>query len=213
VLVACLYRRMVYSGCMCMFTKTRIHSCHPGSQSHGDSTTSSNVYGLSLFPLPTLSSQLTLRLLLLLILNQLHIILGHLKLLHQKLQNILTQISLHRNLLATPRDLGHTRPCSKFLAEILRHLFDVEAKSFEALYGGHVLALVALDALDQDFGRREFFSAPGFGGGGFCGFLLRVFFGAFLGVDGEGGEVLFYGFCVDVNRAASIGSCLRAQQQ
>lgn len=34
-----------------------------------------------------------------------------------------------------------------------------------------------------------------FGGGGFCGFLLGVFFGAFLGVEGEGGEVLFYCFC------------------
>jgi hypothetical protein len=62
------------------------------------------------------------------------------------------------------------------------------------LHGGDVFALVALDALDEDFGGREFFGAPGFGGGGFCGFFLRVFFGAFLGVEGEGGEVLFDGF-------------------
>jgi hypothetical protein len=62
------------------------------------------------------------------------------------------------------------------------------------LNGGDVFALVALDALDQDLGRGEFFSASGFGGGGFCSFLLGVFLGTFLGVEGEGGEVLFYGF-------------------
>jgi hypothetical protein len=51
---------------------------------------------------------LPLGLLLLLILNQLHIILRHLKLLDQKLQNILTQIALDRDLLSTPGYLRDT---------------------------------------------------------------------------------------------------------
>jgi hypothetical protein len=40
------------------------------------------------------------------------------------------------------------------------------------LYCGDVFALVALDALDKNFGGGEFFGATGFGGGGFGGFLL-----------------------------------------
>jgi hypothetical protein len=53
-----------------------------------------------------------------------------------------------------------------------------------------VFALVALDALDDDFGRCAFLALSRFGRFGFGGFLLGVFFSAFLGVDGEGGEVL-----------------------
>jgi hypothetical protein len=45
-----------------------------------------------------------------------------------------------------------------------------------------VFALVALDALDDDFGRCAFLALARFGRFGFGGFLL--------GVDGEGGEVL-----------------------
>ena len=56
-----------------------------------------------------------------------------------------------------------------------------------------MFALVALDALDDDFGGGEFFGAAGFGGGGFCFFLFCVLFGAFLGVDREGGEIGCYG--------------------
>ena len=59
---------------------------------------------------------------------------------------------------------------------------------------GDVLALVALDALDDDFGGCAFFGLAGFGGFGFGGFLLGVFFGAFLCVDAEGGEVLRQSF-------------------
>jgi hypothetical protein len=55
---------------------------------------------------------------------------------------------------------------------------------------GDVLALVALDALDDDLAGRALFALAGLGRFGFGGFLLGVFFGAFLGVDGEGGEVL-----------------------
>jgi hypothetical protein len=59
---------------------------------------------------------------------------------------------------------------------------------------GDVLALVALDALDDDFGGCALLALAGFGGFGFGGFLLGVFFGAFLRVDAEGGEVLGEGF-------------------
>jgi len=57
-----------------------------------------------------------------------------------------------------------------------------------------VLALVALDALDDDFGGCALFGLAGLGGFGFGGFLLGVFLGALLGVDAEGGEVLGQGF-------------------
>jgi hypothetical protein len=59
-----------------------------------------------------------------------------------------------------------------------------------------VFAFVAFDAFYGYFGGGEFFGAAGFEGGGFCFFFLCVFFGAFLGVDGEGGEVCCYGVCL-----------------
>jgi hypothetical protein len=62
------------------------------------------------------------------------------------------------------------------------------------LYRSDVFALVALYALNEDLRGGEFFGAAGFRRRGFGGFLLRVLFGAFLGVKGECGEVLFYGF-------------------
>ena len=57
-----------------------------------------------------------------------------------------------------------------------------------------MLALVALDALDDDFGGGALLGLARFGGFGFGGLFLGVFFGALLGVDGEGGEVLGEGF-------------------
>jgi hypothetical protein len=48
-----------------------------------------------------------------------------------------------------------------------------------------MLALVALDALDDDFGGGALLGLARFGGLGFGGFLLGVFFGALLGVDAE----------------------------
>jgi hypothetical protein len=57
-----------------------------------------------------------------------------------------------------------------------------------------VLALVALDALDDDFGGGALLGLAGFRGFGFGGFLLGVFFGALLRVYGEGGEILGEGF-------------------
>lgn len=57
-----------------------------------------------------------------------------------------------------------------------------------------MLALVALDALDDDFGGGALLGLARFGGFGFGGFLLGVFFGALLGVYRQGGEVLGEGF-------------------
>jgi hypothetical protein len=57
-----------------------------------------------------------------------------------------------------------------------------------------VLALVALDALDDDFARGALLGLAGLGGLCFGGFLLGVFFGALLRVYGERGEVLGQGF-------------------
>jgi hypothetical protein len=140
-------------------------------------------------------------LLLLLILNQLNIILRHLLVLvHQKLLYILAQIALHRDLLAAAGNLGDAAARRKLLAKVLGHLLDVQAKRLEALYGGDVFALVAFYAFDEDLGGGEFFGAARFGRGGFGGLLLRVFFGAFLGVEGEGGHVVFYGFCEGVSK-------------
>ena len=57
-----------------------------------------------------------------------------------------------------------------------------------------MLALVALDALNDDFGGCALLGLAGLGGLGFGGFLLGVFFGALLGVYRQGGEVLREGF-------------------
>lgn len=67
---------------------------------------------------------------------------------------------------------------------------------FEAADGRDVFALVALDALDEDFGGGFGFGGAGFEGEGPRGFLLGVFFGAFLGVEGEGGEGGGYCCCL-----------------
>ena len=57
-----------------------------------------------------------------------------------------------------------------------------------------MLALVALDALNDDFGGCALLGLAGLGGLGFGGFLLGVFFGALLGVYRQGGQVLGEGF-------------------
>jgi hypothetical protein len=86
------------------------------------------------------------------------------------------------------------------------------------LYRGDIFALVSLDAFDEDFRCSTLLLRFGFCGGGFGGFLLCVFLGAFLGVDGEGGEVLFDCFCIVIlvlvnesgRNVASVGT-LRVQ--
>lgn len=55
---------------------------------------------------------------------------------------------------------------------------------------GDMLPLIALDALDDDLARSTLLALPRLCCFGLGGFLLCVFFGALLGVDAEGGEVL-----------------------
>lgn len=112
----------------------------------------------------------------------------------QPLRDILTHIPLHRNLLAPTRRLRHARSRREFLPKLLRHLLQIESKLLQARDFGDIFPLVALDALDGDFRRGALFCLASFGCGGFGGFLLGVFFGAFLGVDTEGAEVGREGF-------------------
>lgn len=63
----------------------------------------------------------------------------------------------------------------------------------EAGHGGDEFALVALDALNENLGLGLGLGRAGFGSEGFRLFLEGVFFGAFLGVDGERGERGGYG--------------------
>lgn len=146
-----------------------------------------------------------LALCLLLILDQLNVILRNILVLLQKeLLNILAQITLHRDLLAATRQLSHARARRKLLAKVLGHLLDIEAKRLEPADGGDVLALVALDALDCDFARGAGLGLTLLCGCGFVRFLGGVLFGAFLGFDGERGEVLRECFCWGV-RAEVLG--------
>lgn len=59
---------------------------------------------------------------------------------------------------------------------------------------GDVFPLVTLHALDQHLGLGLGFRRFGLGGRGFGFFLLGIFGGALLGVEGEGGEGGCYGF-------------------
>lgn len=59
----------------------------------------------------------------------------------------------------------------------------------------HVFSLVALHPLNLHYGLCFRSAGSCFLGGGFSFFLCAVFGGAFLGVDGEGGELARYGFC------------------
>jgi hypothetical protein len=67
---------------------------------------------------------------------------------------------------------------------------------FEPAYGRDEFPLVALDALDEDFGGGFGFGGAGFKREGFGFFFEAVFLGAFLRVDGEGGEGGGYGGCL-----------------
>lgn len=135
--------------------------------------------------------------LLLLVLDTFHVVLGHFRIvLHHIIIYVVAQVPLHGNLLASAGHLGHTTARSELLAEVLGDLLDVQSKGFQSLHSRHVFALIALDAFDEHFGAGACLGGAGFSGGSFGGFLLRVFFSTFLGVEGQGGEVLFYCFCM-----------------
>lgn len=126
------------------------------------------------------------RRLLLLILDQLHIILRHLRMrLQQPIKDIITQVALDRNLLAPLRRLGHARTRSKLLSHLLAHLLQIHPVLLQPAHRRHILPFIPLDPLDNDFGLGQPLRLPRLGRFGFGGFLLRVFLGALLGVYGE----------------------------
>lgn len=165
--------------------------------------------------LPSLRRHIRSRLLLLallLILDQLNIPLRHLLIpLSHEILNLHTQIALDNNLLPAAWQLRHTGTRRKLLPQILAHFLDVETERFQPGHGRYVFPLCAFDPLDYDLAGGARFGFALRGRGGFVGFLDGVFFGAFLGIDGEGGEVLCEGFCGSGRRISGVdwGGCLR----
>lgn len=129
-------------------------------------------------------------LLLLLVLNLLHIVLGHIVLLHHPVEHLIAHIALHRDLLAAARRLRHARARRELLAKLLRRLLQVDVEVLQPGDLRDVLALVALHALDDDLARRALLALAGLRRLGFGGLLLRVFLRALLGVDAQAGQVL-----------------------
>lgn len=130
------------------------------------------------------------RALFLLVLHHLNIILWDVLVrLRQPVKHILADIALHRDLLATSRRLGHTASRRELLAKLLRNLLQIQPERLQPGDLGDEFPLVALDALDGNFGRRALLALARLGCFGFGGLLLRVFLGALLSVDGERREV------------------------
>lgn len=127
------------------------------------------------------------------ILNTLHVPLRHTTHINNPLQNLPAIIPLHDNLLGATGRLGHTAPRGKLLPPLLGHFLQIEAVRLKSADGGDVFALVALYALDLDFGGEFGFVGFGFEGEGARFFLGGVFLRAFLRVQGESGEGLIYG--------------------
>lgn len=141
--------------------------------------------------LPRLPDFLYSTTLLLLILNELNIVLRDLlMIIEQPILHLITHIALHGNLLPTRRSLRHRTSRRKLLAKLLGHLLQIQSKSFQPRNLRDEFPLVPLHALDVHFRGGALFALPRFLSFGFGGFLLGVFFGAFLRVYGEGGEVL-----------------------
>lgn len=85
--------------------------------------------------------------------------------------------------------LSNTTPRRELLPPLLSHLLQIQAVRLQPAHRGHILPLIPLHPLYEHL-RAGFL----FGGALLLlqrfGFLLRrVFLGALLGVDGEGGEV------------------------
>ena len=175
-------------------------------ESHRDLTWSSSPTSCHLNPSLNAISNLLRSSLLLLILHQLHIILRNIRIiLPQKVKNIITNIPLHRNFLPTRCRLRHRTPSSKLLPKLLGDLLQIQPELLQPTDLGHVLALIALHAFDDDFRGGALLGLAGLAGGGFGGFLLCVAVGAFLGVDGEAAEVLGEGvFAVQAAMEAGV---------
>lgn len=112
----------------------------------------------------------------------------------QPIPHILTDISLNRNLLSPSRRLRHTTPRRKLFPKLLRDLLQLQPKRLQSADLSNILPLIPLHALDDDLTRGALLALTGFLGLGLGRLLLCVLLGAFLGVDGQGREVLGKGF-------------------
>lgn len=100
-------------------------------------------------------------LLLLLVLHLLNILFRNIILLRHPLEHLITNIALHRNLLPATRSLRHRTARRKLLAKLFRRFLQINIEVFETRDFGDVFALVALDALDYDFGGGRAFRSRG----------------------------------------------------
>lgn len=125
----------------------------------------------------------------LLILYALNVILWHIRvLLQDPIENVVAQIALNGNLLATARRLGDARTGGKLLAHVLGEFFQLEAVRLEPGDGRNVLALGALDALDLHHGACLGLLGSRLRGLGLGCLLGGVLFGTLLRIDRQGGE-------------------------
>lgn len=65
-------------------------------------------------------------------------------------ENLVTDVSLHNDLVLALRILGDGSACGKLRCKLLGDLLQVDTEGFEAIDGGYVLPFIALDALDDD---------------------------------------------------------------
>lgn len=132
----------------------------------------------------TLASTCSLGLLLLLVVHKLEVILGYLLVLfEQELLNLVAHVSLDNNLLTTRGGLCDAGTGSKLLAKLLCDFLKLEVECLEARHGCDKLALIALDALDDDGARGALVGLLLLGGLCLCRLFQSVFFGALLGFD------------------------------
>jgi hypothetical protein len=128
--------------------------------------------------------------LLLLILNQLYVVTGNILISRQNpILHLLAQIPLYHNLLPPRRRLDHASPRRELLPQVLTHLLILQAPRLKPTKDSDVLPLVALHALDEDFGGGFALVFASLSGESFGLFFGGVLFGALAGVYGEGGEV------------------------
>lgn len=74
--------------------------------------------------------------------------------LEQPIVQIVTDVSLYCDLLGASRRLGHRRTSRELLAELLCDLLVVQSMSLQTRHDRDELALIPLDTLDLDLGRR-----------------------------------------------------------
>jgi hypothetical protein len=93
---------------------------------------------------------------------------------------VVTDITLDGDFLNTCRRASHRRTCSKLLAQVLCNLLVLQSEDLQSNHDRHKLALVPLNAFDQDLGGGLPLAIACFIGGSFGLLFGGVFGGAFL---------------------------------